>query len=103
MELRFTKQAEQAFLTIVERHAEYSGPISANKFIDKVNALKRMLLKYPYLGHPEPILADRKYPYRSKSITKYYRIIFFQKGNTIWIADFWDSRQDPVKLAQRIK
>ena len=103
MELRFTKKAEQEYLTIVERHAEYSGPIAANKFINKVETLKKMLLRHPYLGHPEVFLADRKYPYRSKSITKYYRMVYFQKGDTIWIVDFWDSRRDPAKLAERIK
>lgn len=47
-------------------------------------------------------LANRKHPYRSKSITKYYRMIYYQEGETIWVVDFWDSRQDPAKLSKRI-
>ena len=30
-------------------------------------------------------------------------MVYFQKGDTIWIVDFWDSRRDPAKLAERIK
>lgn len=102
MELQYTKQAKQEFLRIVEIYGEFSGPISANKFIDKINNINRMLIKHPYIGHPEEFLANRKHPYRSKSITKYYRMIYYQEGETIWVVDFWDSRQDPAKLSKRI-
>ena len=102
MELRYTKQAKQEFLRRVDIYGEFSGPISANKFIEKVNSINRMLIKHPYLGHPEELLANRKFPYRSKSITKFYRMIFYQDGDTIWVVDFWDSRRDPAKLVLRL-
>ena len=39
MELQYTKQAKQEFLRIVEIYGEFSGPISANKFIEKVTSV----------------------------------------------------------------
>ena len=72
MKLQFTKQAREEFLRIVSVFAEYAGPRSAEKFIKRVNDRGETLLKHPEIGHPEMLLADRQYKYRSISLNTNY-------------------------------
>ena len=62
-----------------------------------------MLLKHPFIGHPETLLSNRSRDYRAISINKNYRMIYHVTKNTIWIVDVWDRRNDPSKLVSRIK
>ena len=75
----------------------------ANLFIEKTNQCGNKLLKYPHIGHPEELLADRKRLYRTISINTNYRLIYHVTSTTIWIVDVWDRRRDPLKLTKRIK
>ncbi len=103
MQIRFTTEARKELKRILDVFVEYSGPMSAVKFGELVERKIKTLSKYPYVGHPEPLLASQKYVFRAKSITKYYRIIYLVHEETLWIYDFWDSRRDPEKLKARIK
>ena len=103
MRLQFTKQAREEFLRIVSVFAEYAGPRSADKFIRRVNERGETLLKYPEIGHPEMLLSDRQHRYRSISLNANYYFVYYVTKTTIWIVDIWDRRNDPAKLAKRIK
>lgn len=103
MQIQFTEQARGEYLRIVSVFAEYAGTRSANLFIERVRERGATLLNYPEVGHPEPLLADRKRLYRSISINKNYRFVYHITKTIIWIADIWDRRLDPAKLVARIK
>ena len=103
MKPQFTKQAREEFLRIVSVFAEYAGPRSADKFIRRVNERGETLLKYPEIGHPEMLLSDRQHRYRSISLNANYYFVYYVTKTTIWIVDIWDRRNDPAKLAKRIK
>ena len=103
MKLQFTKQAREEYLRIVSVFAEFAGTRSANLFIERVRDRGKTLLKYPEIGHPETLLADRKRLYRSISINENYRFIYHVSKSTIWIVDIWDRRRDPARLTARIK
>ena len=103
MKLQFTKQAREEFLRIVSVFAEYAGPRSAEKFIKRVNDRGETLLKHPQIGHPEMLLADRQYKYRSISLNTNYNLIYYVTKTTIWIVDIWDRRNDPARLVKRIR
>jgi plasmid stabilization system protein ParE len=103
MKLQFTKQAREEFLRIVSVFAEYAGPRSADKFIKRVNDRGATLLKYPEIGHPEMLLADRQRKYRSISLNTNYSLVYYMTMTTIWIVDIWDRRKDPAKLVSRIR
>ena len=83
--------------------AEYAGPRSADKFIKRVNDRGATLLKYPEIGHPEMLLADRQRKYRSISLNTNYSLVYYMTMTTIWIVDIWDRRKDPAKLVSRIR
>lgn len=103
MQVRFTTEARNELKRILDVYVEYAGPMSAEKFGSQVDRQVAKLVKYPEIGHPEPLLADHKYHFRAKSINRFYRIIYLVYEDTLWIYDFWDSRRDPQKLKERIK
>ena len=103
MQLQFTKQARTEYLRIVSVFAEFAGVRSAGNFIDRVKNKGEMLLKHPFIGHPETLLSNRSRDYRAISINKNYRMIYYVSNDTIWIVDFWDRRNNPAKLLVRVK
>ena len=103
MQLQFTKQARTEYLRIVSVFAEFAGVRSSGNFIDRVNNKGEMLLKHPFIGHPETLLSNRSRDYRAISINKNYRMIYYVSNDTIWIVDFWDRRNNPAKLLVRVK
>jgi len=63
-------------------------------------------MKNPLLGHREATLINRKREYRALLLkNRRYKIIYYydETKDIIYIADFWDSRMDPKRLASRIK
>ena len=103
MQVKFTTEARNELKRILDVFVEYAGPMSAVKFGRLVDDQIAMLVKYPEIGHPEPLLASHKYKFRTKSINKNYNIIYLVFEDTLWIYDFWDRRRDPKKLKERIK
>ncbi|MBQ8466221.1 MAG: type II toxin-antitoxin system RelE/ParE family toxin [Prevotella sp.] len=73
-------------MRIVSVFAEFAGPLSANKFIERVRERGAILLKHPEVGHPEN-----------------YRFIYHITKTTIWIVDIWDRRNNPARLKARVK
>ena len=103
MQLQFTKQARTEYLRIVSVFAEFAGVRSSGNFIDRVKNKGEMLLKHPFIGHPETLLSNRSRDYRAISINKNYRMIYYVSNDTIWIVDFGDRRNNPAKLLVRVK
>ena len=103
MQYKITKQAQETLMQIYDVFLEFAGQRNADKIIERVDDRLNTLLKHPYIGHPEMLLADRKRVYRAVSINKNYRMIYYTTRKTIWIVDFWDRRRDPAKLAWRVK
>ena len=103
MRYKITKPAQEAFTRIYDIFFEFAGQRNADKIADRVDERLNTLLKHPYSGHPEKLLADRKREYRAVTINDNYRMIYYVSRNTIWIVDFWDRRHDPAKLVMRIK
>jgi len=103
MRLQFTSQAREEFLRIVSVFAEFAGPRSADKFIERVRERGETLLKHPEIGHPEQLLAGRQCKFRSISLNKNYYLIYHVTKSTVWIVDIWDRRNNPAKLKSRIR
>ena len=103
MKVRFNKPAKQEFLRIVSVFVDYAGQIYADRFIDKVVDIAGQLSKFPYIGHPEQLLAGRKRLYRAIPINENYRIIYYVSATTVWLVDIWDRRRNQERLEKRIK
>ena len=64
-----------------------------NEILDAVDTL----LLQPLKGRTEPYLEHLKLGHR-RLIVSHYKIIYRVAGETIYITDIFDSRQDPAKM-----
>ena len=103
MKVRFTKRARHEFFHLVDVFTEFAGQKAANNFIERFNAIGEQLCRHPYTGYPEPLLMGRKKLYRTKTINKNYRIIYYVARINVWIVDIWDRRRNPSALKKRLK
>ena len=85
---------------------EEFGKKTGEKILSDLEQKQKRLLKNPLLGHREAILMNCKKEYRSLLLrNKRYKIIYYydEDKDVIFIADFWDSKMDPKRLANRTK
>lgn len=72
--------------------------------LEKVGEIKtqliaraRSLSKNPYQGQHEPYLKRLGKGHR-RLVEVYFKIIYLIEGQTIYITDFFETRQDPAKM-----
>ena len=56
---------------------------------------KETICEYPNIGTIDPLFSDRTEVYRSVIIDGLSKMVYFIKEDTIYIAAFWDCRQEP--------
>ena len=95
------KQAREALRETAAYIRKNYGLKVREDFRNEVNQVQTLLISNPYMGHEEPLLANRSIKYRSFVINKLNKIVFYFEGDTIHIADFWDTRREPNKQAQQ--
>ena len=99
------KRAEgELYRLLIKGFLEF-GETTANKFSERVAFINAELTKYPETGYFEPLLKDRKKPYRSYNINKRFKLIYYYapSSDKVSIADIWDMRREPSTLTKRIK
>ena len=104
-QIKWQKRAEkELYRYLVKGFLEF-GETTANAFAGKVTAINKDLERFPETGYPEPLLKDRKKLYRARHVLSRFKIIDYYnvETDTGHVADIWDMRRDPAKLANRIK
>lgn len=79
------------------------GQLSYEKFKQEIREISHLLGTNPNIGIVEPFLAERTVKYHSLVMNELNKIIYFIKDDHIEVADFWDVRREPSKLAARVK
>ncbi len=105
MQVKWSKQAGRELDIILVYTKERFGEKIAVQFFERVKKHTHRLSQNPYLGFSEPLLKERHQNYRSLIFHKHFKIVYFidYDKDTIFIADIWDTRREPVNLAKRIK
>ncbi len=97
MNLIYTEQAlnslEQALEFIAPEVTQKKLHEIRNRILDRADTL----LLQPNQGQKEPYLEHLNLDYR-RIIESHYKIIYRVVGETIYITDVFDSRQDPDKM-----
>lgn len=103
--VKWQKRAEHELYRLLVKGFLEFGEATANTFADKVASLNENLSKYPEAGFPEPLLQGRKRLYRARHIVKRFKLIYFyaESSDTVHVADIWDTKREPAKLAKKIK
>lgn len=99
MKVVFTEQSlislQEAFDFLLEQR--HLSSEKAHQFIDHILDRTNELEQYPELGQIEDFLSHLKMGHR-RIIEGHIKIIYRIEKETIYITDFFDSRQDPNKM-----
>ena len=103
MEIYWSPRSKRELKHIAE-YLDYTfGKRVALAMVKETEVWTTRLSNNPELGSPEPLLSDKVIHYRSLIFTNHNKLIYYIKGNKIWISDIWDMRRHPEVLAKRIK
>ncbi|MBR4645176.1 MAG: type II toxin-antitoxin system RelE/ParE family toxin [Bacteroidaceae bacterium] len=97
------EQADEALSRIANFISNTFGKRASNKLMKEVYHVGCLLEDNPYMGAIEPLLSDLPKTYRSIVVNRLNKIVYRIVENQIEIADFWDVRREPQKLAKEIK
>ncbi|MBQ0075291.1 MAG: type II toxin-antitoxin system RelE/ParE family toxin [Prevotella sp.] len=104
MKCKWTRRAESEYEIIVKYIFNEFGKKAAYDFIASIEYWDGRINKFPEIGVPEPLLADRKnYKYRSYIVSKHNKFIYTINNDEVTIVDIWDMRRHPDNLSKRIK
>lgn len=73
------------------------------RFRQEVDQTIDMIMCHPNLGPIDPLFDDRPKTYRSVIINGLSKMVYFIDDDNIYIAAFWDCRQDPKEQASKVK
>lgn len=101
MRIRWKKRAKAEY----QKHIVYClrkfGPYTASRFQEKTDKHLCLLENFPHMGKLEPLLLERRrYEYRSLVVHKRLKLVYYIKDDIIYIANLWDTRQEPHQLAE---
>ncbi len=97
MRLSYTLPARQRLVEIEDYFSVHASPKVAVRLVDGLLAKALGLLKHPKKGKPEKFLAHRGLGHRSLSAGRFL-IVYYVDGDTIFITDFFDTRQHPSRV-----
>ena len=72
-------------------------------FLQEVREASMLIGSNPNIGQVEPLLVTHTVKYRSYVMNRLNKIIYTIKEDRIEVADFWDTRREPVVQAENIK
>lgn len=97
MKLVYTEQALQSLTEVLD----FLAPkVSHQKLVEIRNQIldkADTLVQFPFKGQSETILEHLNLGHR-RLVEGNYKIIYKVEGQTIYITDIFDSRQDPDKM-----
>ena len=73
------------------------------EFMDEVEQATNALADMPTMGKIDPLFAHRRQTYRSIIVRRLNKIVYYVKGDALYIAAFWDTRREPKAQARQTK
>ena len=100
MKIQWSRRARKSANEVGAYILREFGEGSFDKFLQELAHTGQLLLTTPNLVSIEPLLEHRAFTYRSVVIHKRSKIIYRIDGEKIYIADFWNCKREPQKLAK---
>ncbi|MDZ4845763.1 MAG: type II toxin-antitoxin system RelE/ParE family toxin [Chitinophagales bacterium] len=97
MKLVYTDKAIESLQEVLEFLSPKVNLEKLTQIRDEILDKADTLMKHPYLGQEEEYLEHLQMGHR-RLVQSRYKIIYRIEGNTIYITDIFDSRQDPAKM-----
>ena len=102
MEVRLLKAADRQIDRVYAYGELRFGTRAAEELHARIVDHLRLLAAQPYIGVVEPSLKSRRYVYRSLVVHKHFKLVYYvdESRQTVFIADLWDTRREPARLAR---
>jgi len=101
MIIQWTQKAENQLDTIFE-FIKVENEISAYRIYNQILDEVELLTDHPNIAPVEPLLKDFPITHRSLLVNRKYKVVYFIKGEVIYIVAVFDCRQNPYKLIKLI-
>ena len=103
MQVTWNKKALTQLDAVMRYGSQEFGERTAQRLFARIMSYEPLLAANPRLGVAEPLLAGRKREYRSIVVHKLFKLVYYVKGDTIYIAALWDTRREPAAQADNVK
>jgi len=103
MKVEWTPQAQLAVYDIISYIDDNFGSQSVVDIANEIAENERYLTMNPYMFPKEPLLEKHTLEYHSVIVNKLSKIIYRIDKDIVYIVDFWNLRQNPKRLQNRIK
>ncbi len=97
MQIIFTTPAKRRLKKIYAYYEKASSKRIAESITNDIVTATEMLFDQPFAGQKEEFLEDLKQGHR-RIVSGNHKIIYRIIGNTVYITDIFDSRQNPTKM-----
>ena len=103
MKVIVQKAAARQISRVYTYGEQHFGKRAAEKTHARIVEALHLLAANPRLSVEEPLLAGRKRQYRSLVVHKLFKLVYYVKDNTLYIAALWDTRREPAVQAGSVK
>lgn len=105
MQVKWTKSAQRCLDKATEYGLREFGEITAARFYQKIRSYDALLAEHPRMGKVEPLLAGRRFEYRSLVVHDYYKLVYYicENSGVIYITNLFDTRREPKQLDEGAK
>ena len=83
-------------------HEEF-GKKAVIEFEQELELWEKRMAEHPDIAPHEALLKGKRREYHGLKVGKHNKLIYYIDGDTICIADLWDTRRSPSWLARRIR
>lgn len=101
MQIKWTEQSRRALDFIMTCSRDFYSLRQLKQLRYDIARCEGLLTQNPFMGAVETDLEGLDVEYRHIVLTKPFKIIYFVWNNTVFIADIWDTRQDPATNKKR--
>lgn len=103
MKTILTNAAKQQIRQTAKYILKEFGKKRKDQFLQDVRHARFLIADNPFIGSMEPLLVEHATTYRSLVVNRLNKIVYYVDNDTIYIANFWDTRREPVSQANQIK
>lgn len=97
MEVIWSANAKKQVALVLAYCKKEFGVEVSKRFAQSLSRDNQRLAENPYMGALEPLLSHRMEQFRYL-VESHYKIIYFVKGEILYVVALWDCRQHPNKL-----
>lgn len=103
MQVIWNTEAVQQLDRLLDYVGQEFGQRVMQSLYTRLLSYEPLLAANPGMGRKEPLLEGHPKGFRSLVVHKYCKIIYYVDGDTLYIADLWDTRREPRSQAGDVK